>query len=312
MPRVSVVVPTLRGGRFLREAVASVGAQTLGDWELIVVSDGCPDDLDDLEEDPRVRVVRQANRGEGVARNVGVRHATSDLIAFLDDDDRMLPGRLASQWEAMADDSVGLCHTQFRVIDGDGRPVHEGGSTAAQYRDFLRGDGAILLSSTMVRRSVVQEVGGFDSTLKIGDLDFLYRVARETTLHFAPEVLTEYRRHGDNTWGNAPTFYGEPSVLLTKHLWWAQASGNSDDADAARVGLAKARVTESATAMLRARRARAHRDYPAAVKALGQSIRLSPKVVLEDVIGNRTIVTGGISRVREVTDRLAGRRPARD
>ena len=86
-PSVSVIIPSYRGGKFLREAVASVQSQTLQDLEIVIVLDGCEDDLSDIEQsDQRVRVVRQRRRGASIARNVGIAQANSELIAFLDDD----------------------------------------------------------------------------------------------------------------------------------------------------------------------------------------------------------------------------------
>src|ERR1019366_2313882 len=124
--------------------------------------DGCEDDLSDVERsDERVRVVRQRQRGVSIARNVGIGHARSELIAFLDDDDRMLPDRLSAQYEAMRDATIGLCHTQFQFIDENGTQIGPGLSRESQYRDFLRDDGKILLSTTMIRKSLLQEVGWF-------------------------------------------------------------------------------------------------------------------------------------------------------
>ena len=123
-PSVSVVIPSYRGGRFLREAVASVQSQTLENFEVVIVLDGCEDDLSDIEEsDQRVRVLRQCRRGVSIARNVGIAQARSELIAFLDDDDRMLADRLSRQLEAMKDSNVGLCHTECRAIDEEGHPI---------------------------------------------------------------------------------------------------------------------------------------------------------------------------------------------
>ena len=76
MPVVSVVIPSFRGGAFLRDAIASVQAQTFEDWELIVILDGCEDDLSEIErDDDRIRTFHQENRGECVSRNVGIGHA---------------------------------------------------------------------------------------------------------------------------------------------------------------------------------------------------------------------------------------------
>ena len=240
VPEVSVVVPSFRGGPFLREGIASVQAQTLEDWELIVVLDGCQDDLSDLERnDERITVIRQRQRGVSIARNVGIGHARAELVAFLDDDDRMLPDRLQAQLRAMSDDTVGLCHTQFQFIDANGLVIGPGLARPAQYRDFLKGNGVIFLSSVMARRSLLREVGGFNSVLSFGeDLDLIFRIARESTLEFLPQVLAEYRRHGSNVWLDAPSGGREIKQILTEHLWAAESQHRTEDEKAARIGLA--------------------------------------------------------------------------
>jgi glycosyltransferase involved in cell wall biosynthesis len=137
VPTVSVVIPWHRGGPYLREAIASIQAQTLDDWEVNIVSDGCDEDLSDpVEADRRLRLFTQRRRGQAVVRNVGIGHTRSDLVAFLDEDDRMLPDRLLAQVEAMRHPSVGLCHSQIQVIDTHGAVTRMGRSRETQYGDL--------------------------------------------------------------------------------------------------------------------------------------------------------------------------------
>jgi glycosyltransferase involved in cell wall biosynthesis len=318
-PSVSVIIPSYRGGRFLREAVASVQSQTLQDFEIVIVLDGCEDDLSDIEQsDQRVRILRQRRRGASIARNVGIAHANSELIAFLDDDDRMLPGRLSRQLEAMKDSNVGLCHTKCRVIDEDGRPIPFGDATgahvralsetaesesisaalAAQYRAVLRGDEGFLLSSVMVRKSLIEELGGFNPLLPLGeDLDLLFRIARESSICFLPEVLTEYRRHRDNTWSETTTTR-EMKLVLMQHVVAAKAHGDVENLKAARTGLANLMSGRAVFAMHRAREARLRHDYVGAAGAFGQALLSSPRGSLRaawrsvenDMLGGHSIV----------------------
>jgi len=283
MPAVSVVIPSRRGGRYLRESVESVRAQTFTDWECVIVADGCEEDLSDIERaDARVRIFTQRQRGVAIARNVGIGHAHADLIALLDDDDRMLPDRLLAQFEAMKDEGVGLCHTQFRFIDADGAVIRPGGSRETQYADFLRSDGSFLLSSTMVRKSLIQAVGGFNSLLPMGeDLDLVYRIARETTLRFLPDVLVEYRSHGDNMWLNTAASSGdEVKSFLLQHRVMAQARGEEENLRAIREGIRHVMSSRTEFALHRAVAARARRDYFAMVTAVMQAIAHSPLVTL--------------------------------
>lgn len=296
MSTVSVVIPSFRGGRFLREAIASVQAQTLTDWDLVVVLDGCDDDLSDIEQsDPRVRIFRQRNRGESIARNVGISHTRSELVALLDDDDRMLPDRLLAQFRVMSDENIGFCHTQFRIIDENGVITGAGESKDFQYRDFLGENGAVLISTTMIRKSLIQEVGGFNSLLLLcGDLDLLYRIARESAVSFLPEELTEYRRHSSNL--SLPVSGGEQlKLILMQHLYVLEPRGEVDIMKAIHRSLSLSPTGRAARAIRNAHLARTHHNYVAMLGSLGLAFLLSPRVTLRlglrqariDVFGKR-------------------------
>jgi glycosyltransferase involved in cell wall biosynthesis len=226
-----------------------------------------------------VRVIRQRQRGVSVARNVGIAHARSDFVAFLDDDDRMLPNRLRLQFDVMKDESIGLCHTQFRFIDQNGAYTGPGMSKDSQYRDFLECGSYICLSSTMVRKSLIEEVGGFNSVLSFGeDLDFIYRIARESSVRFLPDVLTDYRRHGENVWLDTVSGGQEIKLILTQHLWTAEARGEDEYVEAIHLGLATVMTGRAKAAMFRSNEARSRGDSLGALIALGQSFVLSPMV----------------------------------
>src|SRR5436309_7541691 len=96
MPRISVVVPAYDVEPYLHECLASIAGQTVTDLEVIVVDDGSTDGTRAVAEafaagDPRFRVIAQANRGLGAARNAGVDAAGGALLAFVDGDDALPP-----------------------------------------------------------------------------------------------------------------------------------------------------------------------------------------------------------------------------
>jgi glycosyltransferase involved in cell wall biosynthesis len=102
VPRVSVVVPTYNGSSLLVETLETVLAQTMEDFELIVVDDGSTDDTRDrlaAISDPRLRVVTQENRGIGAARSRCLDEARAPLVALLDHDDLWHPKKLELQVE---------------------------------------------------------------------------------------------------------------------------------------------------------------------------------------------------------------------
>jgi teichuronic acid biosynthesis glycosyltransferase TuaG len=135
-PRVSVITPVWNGAATLADAVASVQAQSLADWEMLIVDDGSIDAsravAERLAADPRVRLMGWPdNRGPAAARNAGIRAARGRYIAFLDADDRWRPEKLARQLAVMEADGAALVFSSYQRIDEEGRPL---GQVAAAER----------------------------------------------------------------------------------------------------------------------------------------------------------------------------------
>src|SRR5215210_6167296 len=106
MPLVSVIVPFLNTGRFIQETIESVFAQTYDNWELLLADDGSTDDSTQIalgiaaQYPGKVRYVEHhghLNRGASATRNLGIKHAKGDILAFLDSDDVWLQHKLHEQ-----------------------------------------------------------------------------------------------------------------------------------------------------------------------------------------------------------------------
>ncbi len=127
MPLISVVIPLYQTERFIAAALDSAVAQTFGDFEAIVVDDGSSDRGPDIARgrgDPRVRVVRQENRGLAGARNTGIRESRGKYIAFLDADDLWRSEKLAEHARLLdSAPDVGLTFSASELIDDDGSPI---------------------------------------------------------------------------------------------------------------------------------------------------------------------------------------------
>jgi glycosyltransferase involved in cell wall biosynthesis len=126
MPFFSVVIPVYNRARSLSEALASIREQTFQDFEIVVVDDGSSDDPQsaiDQVADPRIRLIRQENKGGGAARNTGIDAARGRFIAFLDSDDRFLPHHLETMHRLLdgTKDTVG--YARVLVNRGDGRAI---------------------------------------------------------------------------------------------------------------------------------------------------------------------------------------------
>ena len=221
LPRVAVVVPAFNPGDYLRQTLASLKAQTVRDWEAAVVDDGSTEDLRWVSAlDPRIRMVRQANQGLSAARNAGIAATAAPLIAFLDADDLWEPDKLQHQVDAMDDDNAGLAlvSTEFEIIDEQGvvtGPGFEGHHDS--YEALLQGCG-ICVSTVMVRRSVIDEVGVFDTSLTgVQDWDLWLRIAQGHRIARLEHILAQYRLHEGGMSKNWRMTLREARQVLRRH-----------------------------------------------------------------------------------------------
>ncbi len=230
---VSVIIPTYNNGRFIADAIQSVLQQTFNIHEIVVVDDGSTDKTEDIVRSfgDKVRYIKQHNAGVSAARNTGIENTTGEIIAFLDADDIWLSEKIEKQVAKFAEDEqVGLVHCAMREFDdqtGETIAMHlEGGEgwvakdIALLEKPVIAGPGG----SIVVRRDVIEDVGGFDTRLKNGeDWEFCLRVAKKYKVGFVREPLVDYRNHGGNATKNVSEM--ERSTLIA----WAKAFDTDDE-----------------------------------------------------------------------------------
>lgn len=205
--RITVIIPVYNGQRFLKAAIDSVLAQTLGDWELIVVDDGSTDATPRIlaeYQDPRIVKIRKDNGGESSARNAGLNRATGEYVAFLDADDLYLPNALADLSRFLEQ------HPEYDVVYSNGYISDEDGRTLAQLSDVRPGlytgnvlehlltiNLVITQGCTCTRRSVIdRQKIRFDENMVIGpDGDFWIQVARFAPFGYLDALTCVYRVH---------------------------------------------------------------------------------------------------------------------
>ena len=213
-PMATIVIPAYNVAQTIRETLDSALSQTCGDFEVVVVDDGSTDatpSILDSFDAPRLRVVRQRNRGLAGARNTGVAAARGRLIGFLDGDDLWDPNKLAIHIAHLHQNpDVGVSYSASRLINEDGADL--GLTQSPKTREisaadvFLRnpiGNG----SSPVIRRETLQGVAWrpageterdwvFDETFRQSeDIECWMRIALTTRWRFegSPEPLTLYR-----------------------------------------------------------------------------------------------------------------------
>jgi len=183
-PAVSVVLISFDGEQYIAKAIQSVLDQTWRDLELIVVDDGSTDGTAEVIRgirDPRLRYVRQENAGPSAARNTGIEASTGEWVAFLDCDDWWRPTKLETQLAVAKSSGAAFVCSGATLLD-------EGGAHIADIPARLAGDAlpTLLLgngvpgggSSAMIRKSTLEEVGGFDVSIRFAeDWDCWLRIA---------------------------------------------------------------------------------------------------------------------------------------
>jgi len=221
-PLVSVVLPTT-GCPWLPEAVRSVLSQTMPDLELIIV-DAMPNADFDVAtfSDNRLRVLKLP-RWPGIAgaRNAGNALAKGEFIAVIDHDDLWLPTKLERQLpHLLGSPNLGMCHTQFEHIDSAGRVTGPGLSHDTSPGAVLSGKpGGVCHSSTLWRRAVVEQVGGYDKRYPFAeDLDLLYKVMEVSDVFFEATVQVRHRVHQNNASRNYRPQYASFRNIVHEHL----------------------------------------------------------------------------------------------
>jgi glycosyltransferase involved in cell wall biosynthesis len=194
------------------EAIGSVLAQTVDDYELIVIDDGSSDEtLRHLNRyGSRLKVIRQTNRGVSAARNLGVRHACGTYVAFLDSDDLWLPGKLSVQSAFMEQNRTAqICQTDEIWIRNGVRINPKVKHRKPSGDIFLPSLKLCLVSpsAVMLRRSFFTEMGGFDENYPVcEDYDLWLRIAVAHPVPLINQALVIKRGgHADqlsrSTWG---------------------------------------------------------------------------------------------------------------
>lgn len=194
-PAVSVIVPVFNGERYLAEAIASIVGQDCASLEVLVVDDGSTDRSASVAAGfPGVTLLRKAHSGLAATLNHGVDHATGELLAFLDADDRWLPGKLSRQAEALRQqpelDLVFCLTREFSV-----RTAPAGDETV--YSAAKQG---ICKSGMLIRHAAFRRVGGFTEHADRHDFLDWYARAQSAGITSAvlPELLIERRIHDRN------------------------------------------------------------------------------------------------------------------
>jgi len=199
-PTVSAIVPCYNGARWLAEALESITAQSLPVQEIIVVDDASTDNSAEIAQEHGASVIRNSsNRGEGYSRNVGLRYASGDLIAWLDADDVWLPqhvstlsGLLQHYPEATAAfGAVQRFGQRNELIRGYVPPGEPSNVFWAAFRDWVH-----TTIGSMTHKAALLNIGGFNEEERYSvDFDLWLRLSRHHLFTCTHEVTSRWRWH---------------------------------------------------------------------------------------------------------------------
>jgi glycosyltransferase involved in cell wall biosynthesis len=203
IPRISVAMSVYNNAPYLAHAIESILAQTLTDFEFLIVNDGSTDGSGDIidrlaAEDARIKPIHQANAGLIVSLNRMIEEARAPLIARMDGDDMALPERFERQVALLdANPDIGVLGTGCTVIEQDGTPStyrFENVVSTEDILDDLKNGPPICHPSVMMRRDVVRAVGGYHPAYRhCEDYDLWLRLSEHVKMANLPDRLLLYR-----------------------------------------------------------------------------------------------------------------------
>ena len=208
---ISVVIPTYNRARDLERALRSVLAQTYTRWEAVVVDNHSSDDTDQVIQrlrDARIALHKINNNGViAASRNMGIRSARGEFVAFLDSDDWWLPRKLEVSFEALENGADVVYHDLFSVTK-PGQRLFWRKRRARDlqppvFDDLLLNGNGVCNTSSVVRKTVLDAIGGLSEDrdlIGVEDYDAWLRIAKVTErFHRIPYTLGYYWSGGGNT-----------------------------------------------------------------------------------------------------------------
>ncbi len=204
MPKVSVILPTYNRAKLISRSIGSVLSQDFSDLELLIIDDGSADDTEKIVRgfpDRRIRYVRNAkNKGAAFSRNLGIKLAEGDYIAFQDSDDEWLPHKLKKQVRIFEEVSpkADIVYTNMLRVSPDKtevvRPETIKPEDGIIYKDALDNKvRSIGIQTALFKRRCFELAGGFDETFpRWIDFEFFINVSRYSLFYHLDEETVKW------------------------------------------------------------------------------------------------------------------------
>ena len=237
--KISIIIPAYRAADLIHIALNSLLNQTLQNIEIIVVDDCSPDDTADVVEqftkqDERIKLIRkQKNEGAYAARNTGLAYVTGDFVTVHDSDDWSHPQKLEQQLKALLHypNAVGSISFLARTTK-DVTPINAGSLLGSKFLIMNS-------SSLLIRRGVIEQLGGWDSVRVAGDSEFIWRIekvyGKESIVRVAPNLplslalAAESSLTGTGTTHVKTIMFGLRRTYREAFEWWHGQAESTED-----------------------------------------------------------------------------------
>ena len=230
MYNVTVIITTHNRSNLLVNSVNSVLNQTYKEFKLLIIDDASTDNTEKIIKtfiDNRIQYIKismENTRGGNHARNLGIKNAEGDFIAFLDDDDEWMPEKLEKQLNVFyKDKKIGIVGTGVIYISNDGKEIAQGipVQRGDLSKDILIANlSNICFSSIMVKKEIIVKAGMFDENMPAcQDYDMYIRVCQICEFDYTDELLTKYydRNDIDRIGNNVDKYESAFSLINNKY-----------------------------------------------------------------------------------------------
>ena len=224
-PRVTVIMPAYNAAPFIDEAISSVIAQTVTDWELIVIDDCSADQTREIvtkisQQDPRVRmVVNDANMGVAKTRNRGLDMCRSPYVALLDSDDYWMPQLLEKLIARAEETKADIVYCSYELVDEQGKKVCKDfivPETTSFEESVVR---SVITCSTVLLTGQLVKKKRFPTNLYHEDIALWFEILRDCgTARGVPEVLAAYRQRANSRSAGKLSSAKKRWTIYRKHL----------------------------------------------------------------------------------------------
>ncbi len=224
-PAITVIMPTFNRAEYITEAVESVLCQSVNCFELIVIDDGSTDDtLKKLQcYKDRIRIISTEHKGVSAARNIGIKEARGEWIAFLDSDDIWMPDKLEVQTDYISQNPEIIAHT----VNAAYSPDLDDGLSSFETSSFFpeKNEGVVenplpvqlehsafgRVQTILCSRESAIDAGMFDETLSINeDFNFMCKLALQGSWGYSSNELAFIHRRDENTPHLSKTRFEDP------------------------------------------------------------------------------------------------------